>query len=288
MRWNVWFYLGLVLMGGSQLFGVEVVISVSNPSGLQGNGTMRFSSDHATSFDTNDHSVAATLFESTGNLNAFHIRENGNYLVSAQTGYTIDGSDFEDGEVAEYEPATGSASSFVNFENILGEGDVDIDAFSEHPDGRFVFSLLNEAEFTDGPNSGLAIGKNDIVIYDPATMGASILIPGDLLVSADSFLNVSGISVLNEQHIAISASTGGVSDTTFGGVVFQRNDAVLYDLETATATPLIEGSTVFEGPPNPSIDALHVISAVPEPSSCYFLAYGILATACRRRRRFVR
>ena len=98
MRNHLWF-VAAAFVSFQCVSANEVVISVTNPSGLQGNMALGFESSQATAFDTSNHGSATVLFDSTANLDAFHIRENGNFLVSAQIGYTIDGVMFEDGEI---------------------------------------------------------------------------------------------------------------------------------------------------------------------------------------------
>ena len=188
-------------------------------------------------------------------------------------------------KLAEFDPVTGTAESFLNFEALLTNGDVDIDAIAEHPsDGRVIFSTLNDAEFALGPNAGLAFTSNDILIYDPVSMSASILVEGDLFVGSDPFINVSGLSMVDDDTIAIAANTGGVADTSIGGVIFQRNDAILLNLQSGQASTLIEGALTFEGPPNPGIDSLHVVAIVPEPKMLIsaILAFAIAVSARRR------
>ncbi|MEM7311843.1 MAG: hypothetical protein AAF497_01700, partial [Planctomycetota bacterium] len=249
------------------LYGSNVIISVSNPSGLQGE-TFGFTAGAASFFDTEDYSLARVVYDQdTGNLSAFHIRENGNFLVSTNNGLNVDGQTFSSAEVIDVNPATGDAFSVVDFDNVLSStSEIEVDAVSEYLDGRLAFSVRNDAVVSTGPNSGKSVSQNEILLYDFASQSVETLLSSDLITGGDRFNNVSGVSVMEDGKIGVSVSTGGVTDIFLGGVAFQRNDAVLFDPILGEATTLIEGANVFVGPPNPSINALHIVG-VPEPAA---------------------
>ena len=272
-----------VCMLAATAIGNDVIISTSVPSGNQGS-TLGFSSDSAIAFNTNDLSTAMLLLTTEANMDAFHVRSDGTFLVSNQTSFNLGGMAFQDGQIANYDPATDTATLFLDFEALLDpSGDIDIDAISELDDGQIVFSTLNPSAINVGPNAGLAFNENDVMIYNPTTMVAGVYMSSAVITNGDNFNNVDGVSVLSDDLIALSVGTGGVTDIRIGGVDFQRNDVVVYDRQNDTAEIIVEGSTVFVGPPSPTIDALHVIPAVPEPAGWALVVGGCLYVLRRRR-----
>jgi hypothetical protein len=262
--------VSLVALTSLTCDGVELAISTANPNGIQQTtgGPLLFHGGHAVAFDMDNLDSAAFLVETPPNLDAFHIRINGNYLISTNRSVTFGGLSFGDAQIIEYDPIAEVATLFLDFVPIAtATFDLDIDAVAELPDGRIVFSTINE-----GTISGLEFTENDLVVYDRVTMVAELFFDGDMITGGDQFNNVSGVGILDENRIALSVSTGGTSTLSLPGTQFSRNDVVIYDRQLALASVLFEGTDIFSGPSNPKVDAVHIVAVVPEPSSLALLA----------------
>ena len=178
------------------------------------------------SVDLDDITTATVPFDFPGNLDAVHILDNDNYLVSYHSEVTIGGFTFDDNHIVEYDVETNVVTSFFDYADVLtSNADSDIDAFFLLPNGNHVFSNASDAEI-----AGLQISNNDLVEYNPTTGDASIFFDGDLIQNGDRFNNLSGASLFADGVLALSVSTGGTPLITLGGQDFQRDDIVLYDM----------------------------------------------------------
>lgn len=262
---------------------IDVAVSTAAPTSvmLDGGGTFPLDDEQAVAFDS-DNLVSASLLVSlsASDLKAFHILDNGNYLISNNTSDTF-GSNafaFNDDHVIEYNPNTDIATSFFDFAGVAtSTGDLDIDAIAVLPNGDIIFS--NTGDVTIG---GMTFAETDIVRFTAnagTATNVSLFFDGSQITGGDNFNNVSGVSVLGDT-MALSVSTGGVADMMLGGVTFTRNDIVLVDLNTGAVTLGMEGDNVFSAAAA-SIDAVHL--NVPEPGTGA-LALGLLAILSRRRR----
>ncbi|XAL99704.1 hypothetical protein OT109_19260 [Phycisphaeraceae bacterium D3-23] len=257
----------------------DFAVSTANSAGFTGGPGI--GPGEAYAFNSNNPAGATKLVELTiGNLNAFHILDNGNYLLSAQTGSTF-GSNafvFDDDHVVEYNPNTDIVSSFFDFGAAPGVSgsDLDIDAVAVLPNGDIIFSNLNDVTI-----GATTFSSRDVIQFTPVAgtvTNVQLLFDGDLITGGDQFNNVQGASV-DGDILALSVASGGASDIMLGGQTFTRADVVLYNLTTGTATLGFDGDVVFANPP--TIDAVHL--TIPEPGTAT-LALGLLALVGRRRR----
>lgn len=201
-----------------------------------------------------------TLFESTSGttVNAFHIRDNGNYLFSSLTGVTFGGLIFDDDKVIEYDPNTGIATVFYDFgERATSPNghDIDIDAIAEY-DGFLYLSNLGDTFVIDGCDK--VYSENDVIKINLSDDTVSLAFDGFLLKGDDPFFNVSGFSTYGGT-MAMSVSTGGSDPTSLFGTTFDRNDIIAYDPESGATWQVLDGNGLFSGSATGAIiDALHV------------------------------
>lgn len=256
------------------VFSANAGVSIEgSPVSVQGGGLI--------SFDTSDVASAHVPFDFPGNLDAVHVLDNGNYLVSYHSEVTIAGFTFDDDHIVEYDVESNVVSSFLDYAGIIDSAaDSDIDAFFVLPNGNHVFSNA-----TDAIVGGIEITANDLVEYNPGTGQASIYFDGGLIQDGDRFNNLSGASLFSEDVLALSVSTGGSPVITLGGQGFQRNEIVLYDRSTAVGSMLAGGDLI-----STPVDAIHIgtSATVPEPRSGFFVGWLATLFLARRSRNVLR
>ena len=261
----------------SRIFATDVVFSGNSGFGLEGSA-IGSQSGGLIAFNTEDISTANVPFDFPGNLDAVHILENGNYLVSYHSEITIAGFTFDDDHIVEYDVSSNEVTSFFDYAGILtSPADADIDAFFLLSNGNHVFSNRN-----DGSIGGLDITSNDLVEYNPTTGEASIFWDGSLIKEGDRFNNLSGASLFADDVLALSVSTGGTPDISIGGQAFQRNEIVLYDM-AADSGSLLVGNELLSAT---AVNGIHIGQAVvvPEPATeCWFVCFLALGFFRRKR-----
>ncbi|HVN37132.1 MAG TPA: PEP-CTERM sorting domain-containing protein [Myxococcota bacterium] len=110
------------------------------------------------------------LFSNNVNIDGFSVLANGHYIISTTGNATLGGLTFRDGDLAEYNPVTGTASLFFS-ENLFSANE-DIDAVHVLSDGSILLSTRNGASI-----GGITFLDGDVVRYVPSTNTASILLP---------------------------------------------------------------------------------------------------------------
>ncbi len=111
------------------------------------------------------------------NIDAVHVLPNGNLVISTTNSTALGGLGFEDGDLAEYNPVTDTATLF--FDEDLFSGNEDIDAVHVLPNGNIVLSTADGATL-----GGLTFKDGDLAEYNPSTGIASLFFDEDLFSGA--------------------------------------------------------------------------------------------------------
>ncbi len=242
---------------------LHVSVSVASSHGIYLiDGFVSVGSSGIVRFDRENLTKAETqmLFESISgtSVNAFHIRDNGNYLFSSFTQVIFGGIAFDDDKVIEYNPSTGVSTVFYDFgERATSPNghDIDIDAIAEY-NGFLYLSNLGDTFVIDG--GGRIYSENDVVKINLSDNTVSLAFDGSLLTGGDPFFNISGFSIYGGT-MAMSVSTGGSCPTSLFGTTIDRNDIMAYDLESSATWQVLDGNGIFSGSVTGAIiDALHV------------------------------
>ncbi|MGP1273256.1 MAG: hypothetical protein ACTS22_07970 [Phycisphaerales bacterium] len=214
----------------------------------------------------------------SGDLDAFHILPNGNYLISSLFNGSLGGVTFGDADLIEYDPNTG-----VIIGNYLGLGEgsftssaSDISAATTDDQGNLYFSALATTNTILHSGGSLTFTDGDIVRLDAATGVATIAVfEADLFDDGDG--DVYGLHLDTNGTLLISAN----EDEMISGSMFLDGDVFRYDPLNDIASPFFSESSFTDGVNTHDIDAIYF--AIPAPAAATLLGMASL-TATRRRR----
>lgn len=123
--------------------------------------------------------LSEDLFSDNEDIDAVHVLSSGEIVLSTETGGTLGGLTFEDGDLVAYNPDNQTASLF--FDEDLFSGSEDINALMILANGDLVLSTQ-----TDATLGGITFGDDDLVRYSPGTDTASIYLDGGSLFSSSA------------------------------------------------------------------------------------------------------
>lgn len=207
------------------------------------------------------------LFSGVGEeITAVHILANGNIILSTDTGATLGGLTFRDGDLIEYNPTTDVGTLYFNED--LFAGDEGIDAAYINGSGNIILSTIDGATL-----GGLTFGGGDLAEYNPTTDVATLFFDGSLF---DGSENIDAAHILDNGNIILSTDGGA----TLGGLTFANGSLAEYNPTTDVAT-LYFNESLFSS--NANIDAVYV-TTLPEPTTIALLGLGCLIFAGRKRR----
>lgn len=250
--------------------GATIILSTDGYKTL---GGLSFNKHELAEYDpTTD---TATLYfdelASSSDLDAVHVLETGNIILSTTDSTTLRGLSFDAGDLVEYNPTTDTATLY--FDRDLFSAVENVDAVYIFDNGNILLSTADSATL-----GGLSFDGCDLVEYNPTTDTAALYFDGSLFGSS---ANIDAVQILTNGNILLST----VGDATLGGMTFGAADLVEYNPTTDVATLYFDGS-LFSGPgASPNIDAVYV-TTVPEPAMVALLGLGCLILIGRGQRSF--
>ena len=166
-------------------------------------------------------------------------------ILSTDNTEILGGLTFNNGDLAEYNPTTDTATLY--FDGTLFGGPADIDAaHTLDTDNIILSTVLGETL------GGLTFGKGDLIEYNPTTETATLFFNDKLFSSAHTIIDAP--YVRGNGNIILS-TTG---NATLGGLGFGKDDLIEYNPTTDTASLLFDGN-LFSG--NENIDAVHLLAS---------------------------
>jgi len=171
---------------------------------------------------------------------------NATIILSTDATETLGGLSFYDGDAAEYDPATDTATLYFD-ENLFG-GNENIDALHVLASGNIILSTSNTKSSLLG---GLSFGNGDLIEYNPTT-GSGTLFFSEGLFGSDE--DIDAVHILTNGNIILSTIDGA----TLGGVSFGDGDLIEYNPTTDTATLFFDES-LFSA--DEDIDAVHILES---------------------------
>ncbi|HRX86478.1 MAG TPA: hypothetical protein P5572_15760 [Phycisphaerae bacterium] len=218
-------------------------------------GGLTFADGDVIAYDTVADSAmpffAETSISPDGDVDAFHRLPDGSLLLSTRlSGRTLGTLTFNDGDLVRYVPGTNSASIYFLDESDFAVS-ADIDAVSIDANGDIVLSTLE-----DNTLGGLAYTGGDIIVYDPDTQTASLLVAEATLFD-DGDGDVTGVHVLEDGTLLI---TFAAASETISGTAFVSGDIVHYDPVADTATLQFSAAN-FTDANSHAVDAVYYVAA---------------------------
>jgi len=165
-------------------------------------------------------------------------------IISTTNTETLGGLTFENADLAEYDPATDTATLF--FDEDLFTANENIDAVHVPDNGHIILSTVGAAEL-----GGLSLRNGDLVEYDPVSGTATLFFSEDLFSSNE---DIDAVSILANGNIVLST----VGAATLGGLTFADGDLIEYNPVTDIATLYLDGDLFADGE---NIDAADVLAS---------------------------
>ena len=109
-------------------------------------------------------------------IDGFHLRDDGLFLLANTSDFSLGGVDFQNGDIALYDPVSGVASLYFD-EGLFGGVDARVTALSLNDNGNLLLAAFNEDTGGDLTLGGLTFGRGDLVEYDANAGTASVLFP---------------------------------------------------------------------------------------------------------------
>jgi hypothetical protein len=239
-----------VLPGGSD----DIVVSTDSSAVL---ASLSFDDDDVVSVESGVATEifdGGTEFSGNENLDAFHIMDTGNYLLSTHNSAVVGGLSIEKHDIAEFDPNTGIATLYMDGDTHLGANE-NINGISMLPNGNLAISTLNPATL-----GALSFRQEDVVEYDPGTMTATMLFDGSVHLSNSR--TIDGVHVEQDGNLLLSVADGGES---IGALDFDIYDVVRFDVGITTASLYFDGEVEF-GNTTENVDAISfpVVATIPK------------------------
>ncbi len=262
------FAVAILLVAPASPVNADIILSTNMTETL---GGLSFGKSNLAEYNLTTDTASlyfdgATLFSGSSDIDAVHVLENGNIILSTTANATLGGLIFGDGDLVEYNPTTDTATLFLD--ESLFSSDEDIDAVHILDNGNIILSTDSAATL-----GGLNFGDGDLITYNPTTDIAILFFDESLFDGAE---NIDAVHILANGNIILS--TDGAA--TLGGLTFQNGDLAEYNPTTDTAT-LYFDENLFSN--NANINAVH-ISTMPEPATIALLGLGSVVLMRRRHR----
>ena len=222
--------------------------------------------DYDPSTDTATLCFNENLFSGDEDIDAAHLLDNDNIILSTVSGATLGGLTFGKGDLVEYNPTTDTATLFFD-ENLFSSAQPNIDALYVHDSGNIILSTTGNATL-----GGLSFGKDDLIEYNPPTDVATLFFDGNLFSGNE---DIDAVHILSSSNIVLST----VGAATLGGLTFGAGDLAEYNLTTNTTTLYFDGNNFST---SANIDGAY-ITPIPEPATIALLGLSSLVLIGRMR-----
>ena len=190
--------------------------------------------------DNNEQIISAHIGPGSGTL----LGTPGTIILATEGSATLGGLTFTDKDLAEYDPASDTATLF--FDGVAHALAQDIDAVHVLANGNIVLSAINTITL-----GGVTAENEDLIVYNPVTDTGSLFFDGSALFSSGS-TDLSAVHIMNAGHMLLTNEYSA----TLGGLAFEPNDIIDYDRDSDTAVMFLDGSTVGL---SVWIDAVHLL-----------------------------
>ena len=169
---------------------------------------------------------------------------NATIILSTDATETLGGLTFNNGDLAEYNPTTDTATLY--FDGTLFGSSENINAAHILANGNIILSVDKDGTTL----GGLTFGNGDLIEYNPTTDVGTLYFDESLFVGGNE--DIDAVHILDNGNTILSTIDGA----TLGGLTFGSGDLAEYNPTTDVATLFFDGS-LFDGAEN--IDAAHIL-----------------------------
>ena len=156
-----------------------------------------------TLFGTSLFFAESNFSSSTADVDALHVRSNGNVILSTDGTATLGGLTFRDGDLVEYNPGSNTATLFFS-EDLFSSAE-DIDAVHVLNNGNLILSTEGSATL-----GGLTFNDGDLANYNPISGIATLFFSEtNFSISED----IDAVFIQDNGNIVLSTQT----NATLGG-----------------------------------------------------------------------
>ncbi|MGI9232620.1 MAG: DNRLRE domain-containing protein, partial [Woeseiaceae bacterium] len=226
------------------IVGQNVILSTDSSALL---GGLSFTDKDLAEYDR--VSDTATLFFEGAplglaqDIDALHVLANGRIVLSAINTINLGGITAENEDLIDYDPVADTATMLFDGSALFTSGSTDISAVHVMDNGHLL--LANEYAATLG---GLSFQPEDLIEYNPDANTATMLLDGST-VGLSGWIDA--VHRLDNGNLVLSTN-----DTdTLGGLTFDKDDLIEYDLISDSATLYMDGG-MFAGDEN--IRSVHI------------------------------
>lgn len=271
----------IALLAGAAL--ADPIISYADQAGPddQTLGTTAVRMNELIDVDTNTV-VFDAIASALPDLNAAHIRSNGNVLFSVRTNFSFNGNFAVAGDILEWDGT--NFSFFLDISTVANASLLQIDAIYEFGDGKLLISAGGSSNDLGGVTG---FGWGDLVLYDPTTNTATLFFDGDDQIGGVGVgSNIDAVHILPNGNIVFSVSSDG------GVLAFEiLQDQNLYEFDPVnkTISVYLDGNGLFNNVTR-DLDAVTLAGSstggqgIPEPGLLALVCLGAAALVYRRRR----
>ena len=250
-------------------------LSVADNVGTQiGGGTF---TDEDVILTDQTGSTASQFFTITSNdLDAFHIMDNGNYLVSSLFNGSVNGMNFADGDLIEYNPTTGQiVGTFRGMDEAHATAGGDWSAVTMDSAGNLYLSSLDTTSTINHAGGSLTFSDGDIIMVDSAGVASLFLSAADIFDDGDG--DIYGMHWMADGSFLMSTA----SDESISGTTYLDGDVFSYDVAGDSASLFFSESSFTDTANGHDVDAIYY--NIPAPAG--LAAFGLAGLAASRRRR---
>ncbi len=197
----------------------------------------------------------STAFSNDENVDAIHILDNGNIILSTEGTATIGAQSFDSDDLIQYNPATGSATRYLWGDTVFSNSE-NIDAVCVLDNGHIILSTTGSARI-----GGLNFDDDDLVDFNPSTGTASMYFDGSSHFSNNA--DIDAVHVLESGNILLSADA---NNETIAGLNFDDEDIIEYNPVSGTASMYFDGDGPF-GTGNQNINGISFVGTTTETPS---------------------
>lgn len=268
----------LAAVAGSAAAQNGLFISVADNLGTEINGMGPYTDNDVIQTNTGGTTSGVFFAIDGGDLDAFHILPSGNYLISSLFNGDIGGTIFDDADLVEYNPNSGTIVG-----NYLGIGlgsftssAPDISAATTDNDGNLYFSMLGASNTMNHAGGSITFTDGDIIRVDAVTGVASLFLAEAVLFD-DGDGDVYGLHWMDDDNFLISTN----EDEMISGNLFLDGDVFLYNIGGDSSGPFFSESSFTDTANGHDIDAVYY--NIPAPAGVVLLGMGGLVAGRRRR-----